>query len=154
MAKFNEFYSQNLNTKTIKFPLHLHTFIQNRKKDWCNCAYDALFNYKENKHYLISYDEYYKFETIKPIDFSNTGIIQDNSVWSGLHQFLEIKHGLRLTEENLNSCFISNLCFFRLYKEKYGLTGTVGSIKTQEVLKYIYGLDVLFVTYFHCFKYS
>ena len=153
LAKFNEFYSQNLNTKTIKFPPHLHTFIQNRKKDWCNCAYDALFNYKENKHYLISYDENYKFETIKPIDFSNTGIIQDNSVWSGLHQFLEIKHGLRLTEENLNSCFISNLCFFRLYKEKFGLTGTVGSKKTQEVLKNIYDLDVIFIPTFKEGKY-
>ena len=153
LAKFNEFYSQNLNTKTIKFPLHLHTFIQNRKKDWCNCAYDALFNYKENKHYLISYDENYKFETIKPIDFSNTGIIQDNSIWSGLHQFLEIKHGLRLTEENLNSCFISNLCFFRLYKEKFGLTGTVGSKKTQEVLKNIYDLDVIFIPTFKEGKY-
>ena len=153
LAKFNEFYSQNLNTKTIKFPPHLHTFIQNRKKDWCNCAYDALFYYKENKHYLISYDENYKFETIKPIDFSNTGIIQDNSVWSGLHQFLEIKHGLRLTEENLNSCFISNLCFFRLYKEKFGLTGTVGSKKTQEVLKNIYDLDVIFIPTFKEGKY-
>jgi len=153
LAKFNEFYSQNLYTKEIKFPPHLHTFIQNRKKDWCNCAYDAFLIYKENKHYLISYDEQYKFETIKPIDFSNTGIIQDNSVWSGLHQFLEIKHGLRLTEENLNSCFISNLCFFRLYKEKFGLTGTIGSKKTQEVLKNIYDLDVIFIPTFKEGKY-
>ena len=153
LAKFNEFYSQNLYTKEIKFPPHLHTFIQNRKKDWCNCAYDAFLIYKENKHYLISYDEEYKFETIKPIDFSNTGIIQDNSVWSGLHQFLEIKHGLRLTEENLNSCFISNLCFFRLYKEKFGLTGTIGSKKTQEVLKNIYDLDVIFIPTFKEGKY-
>ena len=154
LTQFNEFYDRNLYTQTIKFPPHLHTFIQNRKKDWCICAFDALFNYKLNKHYVISYDEEYKFETIKPIDFSNTGIIQDKSVWSGLHQFLEIKHGLRLTEENLNSCFISNLCFFRLYKEKYGLTGTVGSIKTQEVLKYIYGLDVVFIPTFKEGKYQ
>ena len=154
LTEFNEFYDRNLYTQTIKFPPHLHTFIQNRKKDWCICAFDALFNYKLNKHYVISYDEEYKFETIKPIDFSNTGIIQDKSVWSGLHQFLEIKHGLRLTEENLNSCFISNLCFFRLYKEKYGLIGTVGSIKTQEVLKYIYGLDVVFIPTFKEGKYQ
>ena len=153
LDKFNEFYSQNSSTKAIKFPPHLETFIQNRKKDWCNCAYDAFLIYKENKHYLISYDEEYKFETIKPIDFSNTGIIQDNSVWSGLHQFLEIKHGLRLTEENLNSCFISNLCFFRLYKEKFGLTGTIGSKKTQEVLKNIYDLDVIFIPTFKEGKY-
>ena len=154
MTIFNNFYTNNLYTKTIKFPPHLHSFIQNRKKDWCNYAFDALFNYNQNRHYLISYDEEYKFETIKPIDFSNTGVIQNNSVWSGLHQFLEIKHGLRLTEENLNSCFISNLCFFRLYKEKYGLTGTIGSQKTQEVLKNIYGLDVVFIPTFKEGKYQ
>jgi len=154
LTKFNEFYDNNLIVNDIKFPPHLHDFIQNRKKDWCSCAFDALINYKINKHYVISYDEDYKFDTIKPIDFSNTGIIQDKSVWSGLHQFLEIKHGLRLTEENLNSCFISNLCFFRLYKEKYGLTGTVGSKKTEELLKDIYGLDTIFIPTFKEGKYK
>lgn len=114
LTKFDEFYERNLITNEIKFPPHLNNFIQKRKKDWCISAFDALINYKINQHYLIKYDEDYKFETIKPIDFLNTGVIQDKSVWSGLHQFLEIKHGLRLTEEKLNSCFISNLCFFRL----------------------------------------
>lgn len=57
---------------------------------------------------MIKYDEDYKFETIKLIDFSNTGVIQDKFVWSGFHQFLEIKYSLRLTEENLNRCFISH----------------------------------------------
>ena len=151
---FNEFYDKNLITKDIIYPNHLDNFIQNRKKDWCICAYDALFNYRKDKHYVISYDEDYKFETIKPVDFSNTGIIEDKSVWSGLHQFLEIKHGLRLTEENISGCFISNLCFFRLYNERYGLTGTVGSIKTQKALKDIYDLDVVFVPTFRQSQYE
>ena len=154
LNKFNEFYNKNLHSKRIIYPNHLDNFIQKRKEDWCNCAFDALFNYKKDKHYIISYDEDNKFETIKPVDFSNTGIIEDKSVWSGLHQFLEIKHGLRLTEENLNSCFISNLCFFRLYNERYGLTGTIGSIKTQEALKDIYGLNVVFIPTFRQSQYE
>ena len=154
LNEFNEFYDNNLITKEIIYPNHLDNFIQNRKKDWCICAFDAFFNYKKDKHYVITYDEDYKFETIKPVDFSNTGIIEDKSVWSGLHQFLEIKHGLRLTEENLNSCFISNLCFFRLYNERYGLTGTVGSIKTQQALKDIYDLDVVFIPTFRQGQYE
>ena len=154
LETFNEFYNRNLITKEIKFPSHLYDFIQNRKKDWCNNAFDAVINYQINKHYLIAYDEKYGFDTIKPIDFSNTGVIQQDSVWSGLHQFLEIKHGLRLTEENLNSCFISNLCFFRLYKKRYGLTGTIGSSKTQETLKKIYNLDVIFIPTFRESKFK
>ena len=153
LTEFNKFYDNNLCTKEIIFPLHLHSFIQNRKKDWCNCAFDALFTYKKDKHYIIALDMDYGFETIKPVDFSNTGTIEEKSVWTGLHQFLEIKHGLRLTEENLNTCFISNLCFFRLYNEKYGLTGTVGSQKTQEVFKDIYNLDVVFIPTFKERKY-
>ena len=154
LETFNEFYNRNLVTKEIKFPSHLHDFIQNRKKDWCKNAFDAVINYHINKHYLIAYDEKYGFDTIKPIDFSNTGVIQQDTVWSGLHQFLEIKHGLRLTEENLNSCFISNLCFFRLYKQRYGLTGTIGSLKTQETLKNIYNLDVIFIPTFRESKFK
>ena len=154
LETFNGFYNRNLITKEIKFPSHLHDFIQNRKKDWCNNAFDAVINYQINKHYLIAYDEKYGFDTIKPIDFSNTGVIQQDSVWPGLHQFLEIKHGLRLTEENLNSCFISNLCFFRLYKQRYGLTGTIGSLKTQETLKNIYNLDVIFIPTFRESKFK
>ena len=148
LNKFNEFYDRNLITKEIKFPPHLHDFIQNRKKDWCTNAFEAVINYQVNKHYLIAKDEQYGFDTIKPIDFSNTGVIQENTIWCGLHQFLEIKHGLRLTEENLNSCFISNLCFFKLYKQRYGLTGTIGSLKTQETLKDIYDLEVIFIPTF------
>ena len=154
LETFNEFYNRNLITKEIKFPSHLYDFIQNKKKDWCNNAFDAIINYQINKHYLIAYDEKYGFDTIKPIDFSNTGVIQQDSVWAGLHQFLEIKHGLRLTEENLNSCFISNLCFFRLYKKRYGLTGTIGSSKTQETLKKIYNLDVIFIPTFRESKFK
>ena len=153
LTEFNLFFDKNLNTNEIKFPPHLYEFIKNRKKDWCNCAYDALFTYKINKHYIIAYDEDLNFETIKPVDFSNTGVVEFKSVWTGLHQFLEIKHGLRLTEENLNTCFISNLCFFQLYNEKYGLTGTAGSIKTQEVLKDIYNFNVIYIPTFKESKY-
>ena len=84
-----------------------------------------------------------KIIVIQPIDFSNTGIIRQNSVWNGLHQFLQIKHGLRLTEENLSSCFISNLIFFKLYKKWYGFNGTLGSLKTQEAIKEIYNIELV-----------
>ena len=83
-------------------------------------------------------DEVYGFKTIKPFDFSNTGIIQENSVWTGLHQFLQIKEGLKFTEENLNSCYMSNLSFFKKYISSnenniYGLTGTLGSKKLNKL---------------------
>jgi len=139
--------------KHIYLPEHLQEFIKIRLKKWCEAAYDAFYSYKENKEYIITEDERFGFKTIKPVDFSNTGVIKENSVWTGLHQFLQIKEGLNLTEENLNSCYMSNFTFFKKYisnKENniYGLTGTVGSPKTQEALKILYKLNLLFIPTF------
>lgn len=126
----------------IYYPEYLDEFIENRLKDWCNAAFSAIFDYEINKNYIINKDKNNN-DVIQPIDFSNTGIIRQNSVWNGLHQFLQIKHGLRLTEENLSSCFISNLIFFKLYKNLYGFTGTLGSLKTQEAIKEIYNIELV-----------
>ena len=139
--------------KGIYLPEHLSNFIKFRIKKWCESAFDAKYIYKENKEYIISMDEQYGFKTIKPVDFSNTGVIQENSVWTGLHQFLQIKEGLRLTEESLNSCYMSNFTFFKKYistyeNNIYGLTGTLGSSKTQEALKILYKLNLLFIPTF------
>ena len=101
--------------KKIFLPEHLTNFIKCRIKKWCESAFDAMYIYKENREYIIGIDEQYGFKTIKPVDFSNTGVIQENSVWTGLHQFLQIKEGLRLTEESLNSCYMSNFTFFKKY---------------------------------------
>ena len=139
--------------KNIYLPIHLTHFIKCRIKKWCESAYDAMYIYKENREYIISNDETYGYKTIKPVDFSNTGVIQENSVWTGLHQFLQIKEGLRLTEESLNSCYMSNFTFFKKYISQsenniYGLTGTIGSKKTQEALKILYKLELLFIPTF------
>ena len=139
--------------KHIYLPEHLSNFIKFRLKKWCESAYDAMYIYKENKEYIIAIDERYGFKTIKPVDFSNTGVVQENSVWTGLHQFLQIKEGLTLTQENLNSCYMSNFTFFKKYISRYenniyGLTGTVGSKKTQDALKILYNLNLLFIPTF------
>ena len=139
--------------KKIYLPEHLINFIKCRIKKWCESAFDAMYIYKENREYIIGLDEQYGFKTIKPVDFSNTGVIQENSVWTGLHQFLQIKEGLRLTEESLNSCYMSNFTFFKKYISEtenniYGLTGTLGSKKTQDALKILYKLNLLFIPTF------
>ena len=142
-----------LSEKNIIIPENLHSFVKMRIKKWCESAYDAMYIYKENREYIISNDSEYGFKTIKPIDFSNTGVIQENTVWTGLHQFLEIKEGLRLTEENINSCYMSNLSFFKKYISKkenniYGLTGTLGTDKSKIALQCLYNLNIFFIPSF------
>ena len=150
--EFNDLDALSKNKK-IYLPEHLQKFIRIRLKMWCESAYDAFYVYKENKEYIITEDERFGFKTIKPVDFSNTGVIKQNSVWAGLHQFLQIKEGLTLTEENLNSCYMSNFTFFKKYISNnenniYGLTGTLCSQKTQEAMKLLYKLNLLFIPTF------
>ena len=107
-----------------------------------------MYIYKENKEYIISMDEVYGFKTIKTVYFSNIGKIQENSVYTGLHQFLQIKERLKLTEENLNSYYKSNLSFFKKYisSNENNIYGC--SKKTQQALKILYQLDLLFIPTF------
>ena len=129
--------------KKILIPENCDDFINSRVEHWSKMAFDAMFNFERNKNYFISKDEYFGFETIKPIDYVNTGVILNNSVWSGLHQFLQIKEGLTFMEENINSSFMSYLSFFRRYKLINGITGTLGSKKTQEAINIIYKINLL-----------
>lgn len=150
--EFEDFLNEKKKEDLIFYPTFLHDYILLRKKEWCRNAFEAKYEFKKNKQYKISKDESGN-QVIKPIDYFNTGIIQQNSVWPGLHQFLELKEGLNLTEENLNSCYMSNLTFFKKYNNNngnniYGLTGTLGSNETQLALKEIYKMNfVLIPTY-------
>jgi len=129
--------------KKILIPENCFDFINSRVEHWCKMAFDAMFNFEKDKNYFISKDEYFGFDTIKPIDYVNTGVILQNSVWSGLHQFLQIKEGLTFVEENINSSFMSYLSFFRRYKLINGITGTLGSKRTQKAINKIYKINLL-----------
>jgi hypothetical protein len=80
---------------------------------------------EEDEHFVI------------PVDYSNTGITMRNTIWSdALHQFIQLKHNLHLTSENLTSSYISNISYIKKYGNKiYGLTGTLGSEAEQELIR-------------------
>lgn len=147
--EFEDFLNESKKKDLIFYPTFLHDYILLRKKEWCRNAFEAKYEFKKNKQYIISKDQSGN-QVIKPIDYFNTGIIQQNSVWPGLHQFLELKEGLNLTAENLNSCYMSNLTFFKKYMNNksnniYGLTGTLGSNETQLALKEIYTMNFILI---------
>ena len=146
---------KSLNENNIYIPLHLHQYIKDRLNNWSESAFLSLFIYKKNENYIIKKNEKL-IDAIYPIDFYNTGTLQENSVWPGLHQFLQIKEGKMLTEENLSSCYMSNFTFFNKYKKTnsngkiienniYGLTGTVGSNYNIKILNELYNLNVLLI---------
>lgn len=71
-----------------------------------------------------------------------TGVEQTSVRWSnGLHQFLQLKHGLEIGPESLKAVFLSNLFFFQQYgKQLFGLSGTLGSEDEQQCLNSLFGV--------------
>ena len=81
---------------------------------------------------------------ISPVDYKNTGVINLRMQWNnGLHQFLQLKHGVKLENETLNTTFLSHYIFIRKYilqeeNNIYGLSGTLGSESTKNLLKKLF----------------
>jgi preprotein translocase subunit SecA len=93
-----------------------------------------------------------EFNIICPVDFSNTGVVSESMVWSdGLTQFLEVKHGLKITSENLTTTFLAHFSFIRKYitnkygNNIYGVTGTLGKEVSNNLLKELFKVDVYII---------
>ena len=85
-----------------------------------------------------------KENNIVPIDYSNTGVLQNNMVWDGgLQQILQIIHDENGTYENENTNFLSNISFFNRYNGNiYGVTGTFGGKNFQDILREVYRIKL------------
>jgi len=127
----------------IEIPVHLVQLAHSSLEEWIKSAFEAMV-YQEDKNYIIKKDEN-GVARIVPVDFSNTGIVQGRVQWgNGLHQFLQMKHSLKVTPENLSTNFLSNMAFFRKYKANiFGMTGTLGSEAEQNLLAEIYNVDLV-----------
>ncbi|CAF4871145.1 unnamed protein product, partial [Rotaria sp. Silwood1] len=130
----------------LKLPQHLKRFIDESIPIWIDHAILAKVEYRLDHHYMIKSDEA-RTKRIMPIDFSNTGVVQSCTTWSdGLHQFLQIKHGLKMTALTVTTNYLSNIgLFIRYGKNIFGLTGTIGSKDTQNLLDQIYHVDTIII---------
>ena len=91
----------------------------------------------ENRDFIIK-------KNIIPVDYLNTGVLQEDMVWDGgLQQILQIIHNTKGTFENVNTNFLSNISFFKRYKGNiYGVTGTFGGDNFQYILKKVYEVSL------------
>jgi len=72
----------------------------------------------------------------------NTGKILKGSRWtSGIHQFVEIKHGIPVDKESLSPLSLSHPVYYEMVDRMFGLSGTLGSQFEREEIRAIYGAD-------------
>ena len=129
---------KTLKTDTpIIFPKCMKKYIEDSLNTWINNVIKAPMM-TQNKDFII------KNNNIVPVDYSNTGVLQDNMVWDGgLQQILQIIHNVKGTFENENTNFLSNISFFKRYKGNiYGVTGTFGGENFQFILRTIYEINL------------
>ncbi len=82
-----------------------------------------------------------KEEKIELVDMFTGRIMEGRTLSDGLHQAIEAKEGLPITEENKAQAQITIQNYFRMYKELCGMTGTA---KTQEKeFREVYGMEVI-----------
>jgi len=107
-------------------------------------AHKAFFELKENEDYVIQNG------TVLIVDASNTGRIKVGSRWSkGLHEFVEVKHGLLAKQESLTPISLSHPIYYLMYKGILGLTGTMGSQFERDEVREIYGIRSFDVPTYH-----
>ncbi len=114
-------------------------------KRWYQSAHTALHEKMENRDYVIQPKrEQKKNDTLEItiVDYANTGRTNQGSQWQhGIHQFLQIKHGLKLTPPSKTAASISHPAYFNQYQYILGLAGTMGEKTEREEIQTIYGVD-------------
>jgi preprotein translocase subunit SecA len=78
---------------------------------------------------------------IELIDMFTGRILDGRSLSDGLHQAIEAKEGLTLTDENKMQATITVQNYFRMYPILSGMTGTAKS--EEKEFQQIYGMDVI-----------
>ena len=126
----------------LRFPQYRKDYILTKLPKWIRGARRALYELTLNVHYVISNDR-----RIVVVDYANTGVSQMNMHWSdGVHQFLELKHNLRMTPERMCDSFFSNVTLFKRYRPcLFGVTGTLGGDDAQNFIRTVYQIDTVIV---------
>ncbi|XP_058125006.1 uncharacterized protein LOC131285441 [Anopheles ziemanni] len=133
--------------RLILVPNHLRSFVERHLKQWIKSAITAFFM-NPGHDYVVDVDRTGtssdRNANIIILD-KDTGTDQANSQWDeALHQFLQLKHGCKLSMLSLKAVFISNVSYFKLHRKLCGLTGTLGSETERNLLRDIHDVD--FVT--------
>ncbi len=111
--------------------------LQHLRRPWFMYVQHAL---QARHHFTRDADYVAADDKIKIVD-ANTGRIFEDRTWSdGLHQAVEAKERVTITDENRSLARISRQQFFRLYENLCGMTGT--ALDSEAELSSVYKLPV------------
>ncbi len=122
-------------------------FTKTRLLKWMKNAYAAL-QYTQDTDYEIKNIRtltsrgYQDVPTVLIVDHKHTGRTSKHSRWTGgLHQFVEVKHGIQPKPESNSAASLSHTSLFTGYKTILGLTGTMGGDVIRAEVREVYNVD-------------
>uniref|UniRef100_A0A2M4B8K5 Putative preprotein translocase subunit seca n=1 Tax=Anopheles marajoara TaxID=58244 RepID=A0A2M4B8K5_9DIPT len=134
--------------RLVEVPKYLKPFVEQHLESWIRSAVTAFFM-KSGEDYVVDLDNTDTSQDRNPniiIIDRDTGTDMANSQWDeALYQFLQLKHGCKLSLQNLKAVFISNVSYFKKYKTLNGLTGTLGTKRDRDLLQQIHDVDYVII---------
>uniref|UniRef100_A0A2M4DSD8 Protein translocase subunit seca n=1 Tax=Anopheles darlingi TaxID=43151 RepID=A0A2M4DSD8_ANODA len=134
--------------RSIAIPKYLKPFVEQHLECWIRSAVTAFFM-KSGEDYVVDLDNTDTSQDRNPniiIIDRDTGTDLANSQWDeALYQFLQLKHGCKISLQNLKAVFISNVSYFKKYKTLNGLTGTLGTKRDRDLLQEIHDVDYVII---------
>ena len=147
-------YKIDRDARLYTVPEHLEKFAETQLDTWID-SFESAYWHQDKLHYIIYEPEEgdnstSQFRVVVPVDYTNTGAVQQKLQWSdGLHQFIQLKHGLTVKSEHVVNVYMSYVGFFKKYEGSiYGVTGTLGENSHQKFLKETYKVELSHVPKF------
>ncbi|XP_046637528.1 uncharacterized protein LOC124315861 [Daphnia pulicaria] len=142
-AKVYRYMKLRLEEGEIAIPKCLDTYVHRHLLAWTRNAFRAKNLVTTKDSYKVDDVGDGRGQQIVIMD-KETGVEQASMHWSqGLHQFIQLKHTLKLSPVSLKAIFMSNIGFFKQHEGAalYGMTGTLGSTAECQLLHDVFNVD-------------
>uniref|UniRef100_A0AC35G419 Chloroplast protein-transporting ATPase n=1 Tax=Panagrolaimus sp. PS1159 TaxID=55785 RepID=A0AC35G419_9BILA len=148
IREYDKIIKNNVNV----VPDQLQSYVKFHLKDFITNAENA-YHMEVGISYQVDIIPASRSNTLKPkivIIDRDSGVDLPTTQWhKGLHQFLQLKHGLALTPLSTKAVFISNVTFIKKFQRIYGFSGTLGAKTEKDQLKEIYDLPSIILPSSH-----
>jgi ankyrin repeat protein len=133
----NNIFNINNVRKYLKKYGNITNLSDDKLKELYDSARRAKFTLIEDIHYIVKQNG-----DVVIMDYENTGTAMESCTWSfGVHQFLEVKHNVKITSEDITVAAMSHYSLIKQYKIIIGLTGTSGGNQERDELQILYDID-------------
>lgn len=133
----------NKDSLTCNIPGFLASLVNAKLKVWIKNAFQAQAMMLGREYMLERHG-------IVPVDYSSTGVVENSMTLSdGLQQFLEMKHGYKLSDMTAISNYMSNVGLLQKYRgQLFGISGTLGQQAETETFREVYGIKTCHIPSF------